>query len=507
MSSGVRPAQPAALRQWVEHDIGAVRPYAIWTLVGVAAITALRLVWLALQPADLFPDEAQYWVWSQQLALGYYSKPPLVAWLIASTTGLFGDSELAVRLSAPLLHAGAALFVYGIGARLYDQRVGFWSALTYASLPGVSVSAFIISTDAPLMLFWSAALYTFVRAREDAGWGWWIAVGLAAGLGLLAKYAMAYWLLSALGFVLVFPAERRHLRPLLAATGIALVLYSPNFWWNWSNGFVSYLHTRDNAALSGPLFHPDAFLEFFASQFGVFGPLLFAGLILLVATWRGLAEPRARLLAAFTLPTLAMMLGVSLLSRAHANWAAPTYVAATVLVVAWALQRGWCRLIAMSIALHLAAIGLLFTGREALAACGFDVPAQYDPLRRVRGWHELGAEIGKELAAHPGLTLFADDRELLSALIYYIRPHPLDAVKWKVTSRIQDQWDLTNGLGKRLGDSFLLVSEHELINEMEPSFAAIERLRPVVIALGPGAVRTYTLYVARDFRGYPPGRT
>jgi hypothetical protein len=485
-----------AVRQWVQHDIVVARPYAAWMLIGVAAITGLRLVWLALQPADLFPDEAQYWVWSQKLAFGYYSKPPLVAWLIASTAGLFGDSEFAVRLSAPLLHAGAAFVVYGI-----------WSALTYASLPGVSVSAFIISTDAPLMLFWAAALYAFVRAREEGKWGWWSAVGLAAGLGLLAKYAMAYWLLSALGFVLVFPAERRHLRPLLAAIAIALVLYFPNFWWNWSNGFVSYLHTRDNAALSGPLFHPDAFLEFLASQFGVFGPLLFAGLILLIATWRGLAEPRARLLAAFTLPTLAMMLGVSLLSRAHANWAAPTYVGATVLVVAWALQRGWRKLIVVSIALHLGTVGLLLTGRETLAAFGFDVPAQYDPLRRVRGWRELGAEIGKELAAHHGLILFADDRELLAALIYYIRPHPLDAVKWKVTSRIQDQWDLTNGLGKRLGESFLLVSEHELTNEMEPSFVAIERLRAVVIPLGPGAVRTYTLYVARGFKGYPPGRT
>ena len=475
--------------------------------VGVAAITALRLIWLALQPADLFPDEAQYWVWSQRLALGYYSKPPLVAWLIALTTELFGDGEFAVRLSAPLLHAGAAIFVYGIGARLYDQRVGFWSALTYASLPGVSVSAFIISTDAPLLFFWAAALYVFVRAREESGWGWWLAVGLMAGLGLLAKYAMAYWLLSALGFVLVFPDERRHLRPLLAAIGIALVLYSPNFWWNWSNGFVSYLHTRDNAAMSGPLFHPDAFIEFFASQFGVFGPLLFAGLILLIATGRTLAEPRARLLAAFALPTLAMMIAVSLLSRAHANWAAPTYVSATVLVVAWALRRGWRGLIAVSIALHLAAVGLLFTGREALAVFGLDLPAQYDPLRRVRGWRDLGAEVGKDLAAHPGLTLFADDRELLAALIYYIRPHPLDAVKWKVTSRIQDQWDLTNALGSRLGESFLLVSEHELINEMQPSFAAIERLRPIVIPLGPGAVRTYTIYVARDFKGYPPGRT
>lgn len=476
-------------------------------VAGVAAITGLRLVWLALQPADLFPDEAQYWVWAQQPALGYFSKPPLVAWLIALTTGLFGDSEFAVRLSAPLLHAGAAAFVYGIGARLYGERVGLWSALAYSSLPGVSVSAFVISTDAPLLLFWAAALYAFVRARDEGGWEWWLAVGLAAGLGLLSKYAMAYWILSALSFVLLFPHERRLLGPLLAAIFLALVLYLPNLWWNWSNGFVSYLHTKDNAELSGPLFHPDAFVDFFVSQFGVFGPLFFLGLILLFAVPGGLAEPRARLLATFVLPSLAMMIAVSLLSRAHANWAAPTYISATVLVVAWALRRGWRRLVTLSIALHLAAAGLLFTGREALAAIGLDLPAQYDPLRRVRGWRELGVAVGEALTAHPGLTLFADDREVLAALIYYVRPHPLGAVKWQVTGRIQDQWDLANGLEKHLGGSFLLVSEHELVDEMRPSFAAIDRLRSIVIPLGPGAERSYTLYIARDFKGYRRGRT
>jgi 4-amino-4-deoxy-L-arabinose transferase-like glycosyltransferase len=484
----------------------ALHSYTAWTFLGVAAITGLRLIWLALQPADLFPDEAQYWVWSQQLALGYYSKPPFLAWLIALTTALFGDGEFAVRLPAPLLHAGAAAFVYGIGARLYNRRVGFWSALAYACLPGVSVSAFIISTDAALLLFWAVALYAFIRARADEGWGWWLAVGMAAGLGLLSKYAMFYWMLSALGFVLIFSAERRHWRPLLAAIGLALLIYSPNFWWNWSNGFVSYLHTRDNAALSGPLFHPDAFIEFFASQFGVFGPLLFAGLTFLILTPRSLAEPRARLLAAFALPTLAMMFAVSFLSRAHANWAAPTYVSATVLVIEWALQRGWRGLVLLSIALHLAAIGLLFTGREMLAAFGFEMPAQYDALRRLRGWRDLGSQVGTVLAAHPGLTLFADDREVLAALIYYVRPHPLEAVKWKVVNRVQDQWDLVNGLAKRIGESFLLVSEHELVNEMRPSFAAIDRLQSVVIPLGSGATHTYTLYIARDFRGYPPGR-
>jgi 4-amino-4-deoxy-L-arabinose transferase-like glycosyltransferase len=493
-------AAPTRLR------LSLARSYPAAMLGFVAAITALRVLWLWVQPVGLYPDEAQYWFWSKHLAFGYYSKPPLVAWLIALTTGLFGDSEFAVRLSAPFLAAGAAIFVYAIGARLYDRRVGFWSAIAFASLPGASVSAFVISTDAPLVLCWAAALYAFIRACEDDRWRWWLAAGVAAGLGLLAKYAMAYWLLSAAGFVLLSRAERRHLPRLLAAIGIAMLLYLPNFWWNWKNGLVSYLHTSDNADLNGPLLNPGEFLEFFVSQFAVFGPLFFAWLIAIAAMPRALAEPRARLLAAFALPTLTMMLTVAFVSRAHANWAAPAYVSAIVLVVAWALQRGWRKLVGFSVAGHLAAAIILFTGYQTLAAIGIPLPEHYDPLHRLRGWRQLGSQVSAVLAQHPGFRLFADDRELLAELIYYVHPHPFDAVKWELMDRVKDQWDLTNNLRKYRGGNLLLVSEHGLVDEMRPSFAAIDPLPSISIPVGPGETRVYALYLAYDFNGYPQYR-
>lgn len=480
---------------------GTFRSHAWPMVAAVAAITAARLVWLAVQPADLYPDEAQYWFWAMHPAFGYYSKPPLVAWLIALTTAVFGDSEFAIRLSAPLLHAVAAWFVYATGVRLYDGRVGFWGALAYLTAPGVSLSAFVISTDAALLPCWAAALYAFVRARESQGPLWWIAIGIAAGLGLLAKYAMAYWLISALGFVLLVPGERRHLLPLLGAAAIALLLYLPNFWWNWSNGFVSYLHVRDNAGLSHALVHPGAFLEFFGSQFAVAGPLLFAALLTILARPRLVREPRARLLAVFALPSLAMMLCLSWLSRAQPNWAAPSYVSASLLVVGWALAQGWQRWVRVSVVVNIALAVAAFGGTDALASAGISIPARFDPLHRLRGWRELGDAVSPLLASHPGLTLLADDRELLAALIYYVRPHPFGAVEWNPIPGITDQYRLVNNIGDHRGEDFLAVTVHDLFNEMRPEFAELTPLTAIRIGSGPNGGTAYTVSVARGYDG------
>ena len=58
---------------------------------------------------DLFFDEAQYWSWSRDLAFGYFSKPPLLAWLIAAVTHVCGDAEICVRSPRRSVHLARAL--------------------------------------------------------------------------------------------------------------------------------------------------------------------------------------------------------------------------------------------------------------------------------------------------------------------------------------------------------------------------------------------------------------
>jgi len=105
------------------------------------------------------------------------------------------------------------------------------------------------------------------------------------------------------------------------------------------------------------------------------------------------------------------------------------------------------------------------------------------------------------LAAHPGLTLLADDRELLASLIYYVRPHPFGAVEWNPIPGITDQWRLANNIGTHKGEDFLAVTTHGLEELMRPDFAELTPLTTIATHSGPGGGTAYTVYIARGFKG------
>src|ERR1700680_4162877 len=70
----------------------------------VAGLTLVRLIGLAPSVVDLFPDEAQYWAWSRDLAWGYFSKQPLLAWTIAAADHVCGRAEAWLLAPAPSEH-------------------------------------------------------------------------------------------------------------------------------------------------------------------------------------------------------------------------------------------------------------------------------------------------------------------------------------------------------------------------------------------------------------------
>src|SRR5262245_55287156 len=116
-------------------------PGFLLTVLLLGALTIVRFIGLHYSVVDLFFDESQYWSWSRELAFGYFSKPPLLAWIIAGATAVCGNGEACVRAASPLLYFGTSLLIYAIAEQLYDARTAFWSALSFALLPGVVFSS------------------------------------------------------------------------------------------------------------------------------------------------------------------------------------------------------------------------------------------------------------------------------------------------------------------------------------------------------------------------------
>jgi hypothetical protein len=480
-------------------------------VLAVGAIVAARLVLLAFSPAELDVEEAQYWFWSLVPDWGYGTKPPLIAWIIGLERSLCGDAAFCIRAGSPILHGGTALFVGAVAARLAGGAAGFWSALVYATAPGVWFSSNLMSTDVPMLFCWSAALYAFVRLREGGGYAWAAAAGAAIGIGMLAKYAMAAFLAEAALYLALVPAARRAIAPgkLAVLVLVAAAAFAPNVIWNVVHGGVTLSHTVANANLGGDLIRPGRMLEFAASQFAVLGPALLVALIQIAVQRRKFALPpspsplspgeRFALLACFAFPYLILMLGQSLLSRAHPNWAVSAYVAGGILVVVALIGRRefwwvkWSVIVTLAVTMAASLWGAVGT----LAPLGPADPKRLMP--RFTGWAELGREVARLRRENGDAPILSFERDLLAHMTYYARVKPGDARAWSPAPVPRNHFELTAPLREGETRPHLFISQIAEPKFYLEHFAKTARLAEIAVKLPSGDTRRHYVYRVEGF--------
>jgi 4-amino-4-deoxy-L-arabinose transferase-like glycosyltransferase len=390
--------------------------------VVLAAIFAIRALVLAASPFELGFDEAQYWAWSQHFDFGYFTKPPLIAWIIGAASAACGDGAACVRFPAVVLNTASAFLVYVLGSRLYDARTGFWAAVVFALIPAMAVSSLLITTDVPLVFFWIIGLIAFAEHQKQPRLWTALLLGAATGLGLNAKYAMVYFPLAAALYI----AFSRQARPLARspmtwlALAIAAVLILPNLGWNYANGFATFHHTSDNIGWRGFQLHPVRALEFIGSQFGLAGPVVFGAYLVIVFTGRRSPDAASdRFLLWFSLPIFILITLQALQSRAHANWAATALPGAVVLTTAQLIAGGHWRTFRASLAINATIAAAIAAG--AVIATPERVPRYLKPVHQLFGSHSLGAQL-KALADPTGIdTVVANGRILAAELTYALR--------------------------------------------------------------------------------------
>lgn len=470
-------------------------------LAVVFAITAIRIAVLIASPLELYPDEAQYWWWAQSPDWGYFSKPPMIAWVIWLTSHIFGNAEWALRISSPMLHGLTALLVCGIARQVFDSRVGLWSAVAYLTTPGVSYSSGLISTDVPLLLFWAICLYGFLKAAAQPGWIWPIVCGVALGLGLEAKYAMLYFVLGAIIAAILVP----RLRTLVfgargaAILGIGILLLMPNVLWNAAHHFPTVSHTESNADWGHARYSLINTAEFLAGQFGVLGPVLFAGWLLALWRLRGPRRPEAELLLlAFSAPALALITVQSFISEANANWAATAYVAAVPLSVATLLELWRGRALWASFAIDGVAMVLLWAILVSPAVA--DHIGLGNAFKREEGWSMLGRAVTAQASKVQYDNIVAANRSIMAEILYYARNAAIPMKMWDRDLRDDDHFQMTMRLAPS-SKHFLLVITPQEVTDVLSTFDSVTPIDTVNAPLGKHRSRATLLYDAHTYIG------
>jgi 4-amino-4-deoxy-L-arabinose transferase-like glycosyltransferase len=481
----------------------------------LAVLTALRLAYLAWGSLDLSPDEAHYWEWSRRLDLSYYSKGPLIAYFIAGLTALFGHSALAIRLGAVGLSLVGAWALYRLGRELYGRsEPGALAVIALQVTPLVWAGSLLMTIDAPFVVAWTLGLWAAHRALAGGGSGAWVLLGLAIGVGSLAKYAMLFALPGLALYLWRAPERRAALAwpgPLLAGLA-ALVAFVPVLVWNARTGWLSARHVASQGR--GDTLTLEHLAEFMGSQVLVLSPLI-AG-VLGWGLWIGLREGLGRgrepyrFLLAFAAPVLGFYLLVALQGKVQANWVAAAYPSLALATAGLLLERRRALAAAprraqtrLVVAAVLVGLGLSAAGH---ATERLGLPRHLDPTARLRGWKELGQAVGEAVERMPDprrTFLVADRYQVVSELAFYTPGQP-PAYNFNLGRRL-NQYDLWEGPDTRLGWDAVYVKEGRRPLDQRV-LAAFERVDPpavVEIRRGERIVRVFTLYRGYGFRGAP----
>ena len=504
------------------------RPAFILFCLLLAFTTTFHLWFIWSGHFDLSPDEAHYWSWSRRLDWSYYSKGPMVAYLIALSTRLGGDSEFFVRLPAVLLSAGTALMTFLLARRLYrSEQVGLDAVVLLAVMPLASAGSILMTIDAPLVFFWVLALLAIHRALEGERTAWWLAAGIALGLGLLSKYTMAVMVPQIALYLALSRGHRMWTRrpgPYVAL-GAGLLLFVPVLWWNAAHDWVSFRHLQGQIGGGKPgIFPLRSLLEFSASQMAVVTPVLF--IMLLIGVWHvaraGLirdGNDASLFLLCASAPLLLICTITSLWTKVQANWAAPAYVAAAIAAAGWRSESSSSahgagrhrRKRALFTTAVLTALLVSVVGHfpQSLASMGAPLPPKLDPTRRLRGWKELGQQVSQiyqEMSSMGPTFLFSESYQIASEVMFYVPGHP-KTYNIRLGRRM-NQFDVWGGMEEALGSDAIFVSalSGDLPSDLARSFESVRQEPPHSPSTldKPRMTQSWSLFRCYGFRGFPP---
>ncbi|HET9425199.1 MAG TPA: glycosyltransferase family 39 protein [Gemmatimonadaceae bacterium] len=512
----VAAAEPAPVTTSTHATSERAAWYAALGVIGFA--TVLRVIVGMRMP--LLPDETYYWDWSRHLSFGYFDHPPMIAWMIAFGTNLFGTNPIGVRAMTILTGTVAALFMALMARRVAGSHTAAETAIVISVMPLASAGLVLATNDSPLLACVAVTLYFLVRAiqaepRSRESLVSWCFAGVALGFAFWSKYTS---ILLPVGVLIAFASHRR-LWPRFAEWGpyaacaIATLIFLPVLMWNARHDWISMVYQLEHGlgsaiTLRGAWRHEGDLL---GGQAGLATPILFVMIVVAVArSLRPSLGPEKWLLAVVSTFFFAFFVYSALRKRVEPNWPAPAYIGGVVLCAAYKWSETAKRWRAAGIAL--AGVLSLAVYLHALKPI-VPVPPPKDPIARAFGWREMAeatALAGRAPLPNGAKAWLAADRyQEASQIAYWLPGHP-ETFALNLGGR-RNQYDLWPRFidRARAGDRLVVVVDetvgvHEAVMELTPHFTSILRGELIELRRDGGVIGQRRLYTMDGWKGSWP---
>lgn len=182
----------------------------------------------------LHSDESYYWMYSENLAWGYFDHPPMAAFLI-HIGHLILPGEIGVRLILVLLSTATLALIL---KELDEKQDYFFLTVFVLSFPLIHthIAGFLAIPDIPLLFFTILFLMVYRKFLENASIKLSLILGIVAALMIYSKYH---------AFLVIGLTVLSNLRLLknkyfwLAAVA-GLLLLTPHIFWQITNEFPTF---------------------------------------------------------------------------------------------------------------------------------------------------------------------------------------------------------------------------------------------------------------------------
>ncbi|MBI9111261.1 glycosyltransferase family 39 protein [Maridesulfovibrio ferrireducens] len=510
----------------------------MWAFIIIVFTTFARIWFLGSGQLNLVQDEAQYWDWTRNMQLTYYSKGPLIAWIISTWTFIFGNTEFGVRFGSVVGSMITQMVLFWGMAKLWKRpSAAVWTLIVYNTMPVFLALGILMTTDNPFILCWTCAVFALYSATIPYSPGIerdsnesrtlpFVLIAFFLALGILAKYTMlGFTGLSVIYALILMKKEglpSGFLKKLFAALSVGVFVgFLPTLIWNVQNDFVGYKHVLYLIGASGAsasqLIRFDRILPYLGEQIGMATPwwlifMLSGGFGALAVVLKkksknllGLNNKQAALLSVFFLPVWFFFLMWSFHTKVLGNWAVISYVSG-VMLAGLVFDAFWNR------RGHLRSVWL-FLGILIFGLLHFQnlvpLPDHLNPTHRLKGWTDLGqqvVELEKSQFKNPSkVFIMSEQYDMTAALAFYVPGQPRTYCAW--IDRRMNQYDLWPGPQENLGWDAIYVLKDFKEKPDDELIKMFGRISPPIhfqTTFRGKPARKFTIYLCYDYNGYWP---